>query len=1734
MKSIWIHAALAFSLSLIAPVYADDGDDWAKDFADGQSAFNAKNYAVAEQSLKQALSKTEARGPGSMEVSNCCAWLGGTYLMQGRFADAEPLLQEAATIREKLLGSDSPTRAGSLMQWADVLLVQKRYLESLPVYLRALEIFEKLPESEPHLNCLNRVVVVYETLEKYAPAESFALRCVAASEALHGKDNLATYVPLNQLALIYETLGKYKEAETSFNLAKALRVASGHSTVDIDGNLAHIYRLQNRNFEAVAAYEKQLQADSAINPEAPYTLAAMNNLALSYTDIANYPKAEALFRQCLSLREKIDSESVDVANSLESLGELLKVTGKFGEAEDCELHALALYKKNVGQTHSMVANCLKNLGGIYSREGKYSEAEKSFAQALDIQTSIFGPGSREVSQTLSQSAAMFALAGQDEKAELNILKALKILEVKGSRNSLSYSGYLQQLAGIHRREGHFQESETEYKTAIAIFEKAAGPEHPDTATVLSNLAVLYIDENRLVEAGPLLQRCLIIKEKILGPKHPETAACLLQMAELSDELGDRSAAHAYLDRCIKIREATLGPDHPLVASAMNSQGQIFLNEGRIVEATSAYASSKQILDKLAKPAPDIMVVTLAGLGSCAMRSDDLAGAAKMLKQAVDISRQQLANDVLNRMYIIAILADVEIALHQFDDAEKLLLEAQTIRAKSFGSTRKTEGNILFEQASRMKYLAASDLAAMLPSSTNTNVESTIDKAKSSFSSASNLNLSTDSSPLFSASALKNQKALAKTSDDFEDFALISLANNVKDADYPILTDLNLAEVAEEQSKPNSLPRLAFSQMEFSIALHSLNANGLEMAIKSYKNLQGWIEQRKSRITANKNLSATQEDRLATDTALALAYFFADRNIKYYAIKCADIAQAITVDASMNELIKFDIFLTLADFYRYNSNYAEAEEALDDAASQIAKCPSDGNRLTSRYLLQRVQLMMQKGNYIEAASLIQKTLSGFAPGSADYLLTLQLSSQCSAEVYLAADIGPASEELHSQANETYKIALNKFEKLYGANSIKLCPILLNGATVSIHSNDFSIAKEQLNRILLLSDDGTNQSSESRTVRGVAFENLGAMAVAEQKPDEAEQYILKALQLHWADKSPTGLLFRAEDTSILASIYKIKNNNALSFARAYDAALRIGQYIDSSFSTLSFAEQCAFLDTLKSQISKFIGLTAEAQDFSKPYSSIFRWKGLLINSLAQQAEIAKSVRERPDLKNIVSTLDAMEVERSSTIIGGTNKFDDTLGSFNKYDRTWRSLNAKVDSKFVDPLFKCNLVDFQNFLQPDECFVDFYTYLPFDKTSPSGCEAPRYCAILTTSSSSPGADRAADSNKANVPASVKFIDIADVSETDSSLQNWLESLANPVGSQPATLLAAAPSTVANPVHRRAITLMAGSDESTKSGVSEIEQRAMLRQLIWNKVVQQIPSNISHLWTCPDGELSRLPWNLLQDESTKPLTVHEVDSAREFVSLRKRQRRNSSENLAVLIGGVDYGDENIPSLPGTVIEVQNIQKVAESSGLHAKMLTGLQPTADEIKSIVPTASFAHFATHGYFEQQKKPNLSRGVGQTSSIDQLLSRSPLVGSGLVVAKGAKADALAASTTTSQHRSSNLLSSEEVVQIDLNNCSLATLSACETGRGSQRTGQGVLGLRSAILAAGADAVLISLWKVDDQSTRFLMEQFYKQLWSKEVGMTNSLALKRAQAATKAQAQWSEPFYWAGFKIVGKDS
>ncbi|GAB4397874.1 MAG: hypothetical protein OHK0053_15340 [Microscillaceae bacterium] len=255
--------------------------------------------------------------------------------------------------------------------------------------------------------------------------------------------------------------------------------------------------------------------------------------------------------------------------------------------------------------------------------------------------------------------------------------------------------------------------------------------------------------------------------------------------------------------------------------------------------------------------------------------------------------------------------------------------------------------------------------------------------------------------------------------------------------------------------------------------------------------------------------------------------------------------------------------------------------------------------------------------------------------------------------------------------------------------------------------------------------------------------------------------------------------------------------------------------------------------------------------------------------------------------------------------------------------------------------------------------------------------------------------------------------------------------------------------------------------------------------------------------------PTAFLLGRPTYDLSKDAHSAALEKLALeRDGQSRSITQNLVL---------DSFVDLPETELEINEISQHLAAQGWQIIQKLGAEALEECLTLTQDSVQLLHLATHGFFSL---PDDASGVS--------LELAALLNSGLALA-GANSLRKANLDDRSED---GILTALEVSNLALDQVRLVTLSACQTGLGRIVNGEGVYGLQRAFKVAGAKAILMSLWKVDDRATHLLMQHFYKEYL--QHGEPRR-ALSAAQQALRAYSEngfspYTAPFYWGGFVVA----
>ncbi len=325
-----------------------------------------------------------------------------------------------------------------------------------------------------------------------------------------------------------------------------------------------------------------------------------------------------------------------------------------------------------------------------------------------------------------------------------------------------------------------------------------------------------------------------------------------------------------------------------------------------------------------------------------------------------------------------------------------------------------------------------------------------------------------------------------------------------------------------------------------------------------------------------------------------------------------------------------------------------------------------------------------------------------------------------------------------------------------------------------------------------------------------------------------------------------------------------------------------------------------------------------------------------------------------------------------------------------------------------------------------------------------------------------------------------------------------------------------------------------------------AGLYDRVWRPLERSL-DGVDKLYFSPAGVIHALPVENFGGDSER--SYIRLSSSREIVNRGKSAPESGN---AVLFGGLHYdsfpelaGNEVRPNgverqrsvdvglragvsyLPATLTEVNTIKQRFEADSRRVTLYDGDEGTEERFKALSGgNTSILHLATHGfYYAPDEGLRAARSLRKMFSLasTQTESDRAMFRTGVFLAG---ANFKLSGHEVPSGREDGILTAREVSTMNLSGTRLAVLSACQSGLG-EITGEGVFGMPRALKKAGVGAVLMSLWKVDDEATRILMEEFYTRHLS---GMTMTEALAGARDTLRLRPEYDHPRFWAAFVLM----
>ncbi|MEO1373662.1 MAG: tetratricopeptide repeat protein [Cyanobacteria bacterium J06635_10] len=836
--------------------------------------------------------------------------------------------------------------------------------------------------------------------------------------------------------------------------------------------------------------------------------------------------------------------------------------------------------------------------------------------------------------------------------------------------------------------------------------------------------------------------------------------------------------------------------------------------------------------------------------------------------------------------------------------------------------------------------------------------------------------------------------------------------------------------------------------------------------------------------------------------------------------------------------------SLASVYQSQGNYTKAEQmylrslAIMDLGKEHPNVATTLNNLANLY--------QEQGNYAKAEPLYQRALK------------IDEKVLGKEHPYVATSLNNLAALYYSQGNytkseQTYLRSLAIKEKVLGYDHPSVATTLNNLANLYQELGNYTKAESFYQRALAINEKvlGYDHLSVATTRHNLAglYEKQGNYTKAEPLYQRALAIYEKALGKEHPSLATT--------LNNLAGLYD-KQGNYIKAEPLYQRALTISEKAlgKEHPSVATILNNLAILYWAKGDITRtsdFLtrGLAIEEKNLQYIYvwgseqtkqnyaqkftartnavitlalekssknptlanlalTTVLRRKGRVLDAMTDTVQTLRTqLADNPETKKLFD--DWLDVQRRLANLiyrgQGKEKFEIYRQQIKQLQAEKERLEEQVSvrsAEFRKEITPVELADIQAKIPADAAMVEIVQYKSFNPKAKKDSETYgklRYAAVVLHATGEPS-----------------WVDLGDVATIDKSVASFRR------------VLAFAPAT-------------RGIDVTPVEGKRKAQLEELARTLDKQVMAPIRPflGDARHLLLSPDGQLNLIPFEALKDEQNKYLVENYAFSylttGRDLLRLETtaKQLRNpvvfadiNYEQQTVIAANrgsenkrsVDFANLKFGSLAATSEEGKQIKKIFPDT----KIITGEKATEKRIKQLKIPRNL-HLATHGFFLPDKEikpisPAINQLNNQFDKPQYVNLENPLLRSGL---------ALAGFNNRQNKKSKNtedgVLTALEVAGLNLRGTELVVLSACETGIGDVKTGDGVYGLRRALVIAGSQTQLLSLWKVADNGTKDLMVEYYQKI---KAGKGRHEALREVQLEfLNSNTDYQYPYYWASF-------
>lgn len=424
----------------------------------------------------------------------------------------------------------------------------------------------------------------------------------------------------------------------------------------------------------------------ALESQPAVRAALMAALARAYASLGVAEKARGLAEASLELRRAFaDGDSTEVAESLETLAEVLRREGRPSDAAPLLRESIAMRRRIEPSPRAVLAGALNALGLTLKDAGDAPGAESAFREAIRVQLDSPSPDQGAAAQVKANLAWLLEASGDVQQAVRLNREALATLESIHTGDDPIVAASLINLAFSLSGQGDHAEAAAALERALQILRRTVGDDDPWVATALNNLGMARLELQDRDGSDAALREALAIRTRVLGGAHPLVAQSLSNLGILLLQQRRAADAEDHFQRALALYAASPGTDRIDELRARDHLALVWLTSGRTAEAEQLLRDTLAIHRALERPDPFRLANTASGLGQALMAQGNAPEAEPLFRESLEL-RRALDPESWETARSETLLAGCLTQLGRFAEAEPLLLASLATIEARFGAS----------------------------------------------------------------------------------------------------------------------------------------------------------------------------------------------------------------------------------------------------------------------------------------------------------------------------------------------------------------------------------------------------------------------------------------------------------------------------------------------------------------------------------------------------------------------------------------------------------------------------------------------------------------------------------------------------------------------------------------------------------------------------------------------------------------------------------------------------------------------------------------------------------------------------------------------------------------------------------------------------------------------------------------------------------------------------------------